>query len=392
MAQDTETDDNSVATSGWAVVKQDDRRDNLLKLEPPDASDIFYFSRQDCLDDITFDLVVTLTGSALDVSNDLFIYRGADCDTEDLTTCDMVKQKPPNGATTVRFDDLTVREFFGVDQCADTGGDTYRFWLAMLKDRDEFDDVNGNDFIMSIGSGTVDYVGLNVEVEIEDILVGSSNIEIKFKQQNNDNIKGFVAFYAESAETDCSDGLFVAGEYPDAAIIDGSKSTDSSDETSIKISGLDDGTYYQVAVSALDEYGNPSNFSEPRCSTPQESVGIGDAIDTDGEFCFIATAAFGSYDHPTVKVLRVFRDQFLRELPLGDAIVAGYYAVGPSLAAWVKPHSETQSVLQSTLSLFAGASILLVQWGAWWVLLAFWCAMVLGVVLGIISPARAKEK
>lgn len=48
--------------------------------------------------------------------------------------------------------------------------------------------------------------------------------------------------------------------------------------------------------------------------------------------CFIATAAEGSFDAPSVLALRQFRDEILRECRWGRACIKMYYRVGPHLA------------------------------------------------------------
>ena len=50
------------------------------------------------------------------------------------------------------------------------------------------------------------------------------------------------------------------------------------------------------------------------------------------EFCFVATACYGNYDHPTVFVLRRFRDRTLMATPGGRRFVHVYYRWGPVLA------------------------------------------------------------
>jgi tetratricopeptide (TPR) repeat protein len=51
--------------------------------------------------------------------------------------------------------------------------------------------------------------------------------------------------------------------------------------------------------------------------------------------CFVATACYGSYDHPDVQVLRRWRDQSLTRSAVGCAFVRFYYEVGPVLASLV---------------------------------------------------------
>ena len=51
-----------------------------------------------------------------------------------------------------------------------------------------------------------------------------------------------------------------------------------------------------------------------------------------GGGCFIATAAYGSYLHPYVQILREFRDAFLAVNSTGRSFVEWYYRVSPSIA------------------------------------------------------------
>lgn len=48
--------------------------------------------------------------------------------------------------------------------------------------------------------------------------------------------------------------------------------------------------------------------------------------------CYIATAVYGSYDDPSVLVLRRFRDEKLQPSALGRAFIRTYYAISPSLS------------------------------------------------------------
>ena len=58
--------------------------------------------------------------------------------------------------------------------------------------------------------------------------------------------------------------------------------------------------------------------------------------------CFIATAAYGSYLHPHVGVLRGFRDELLISNALGRKCVHLYYQYGPRIAN----HTEKYGLLR----------------------------------------------
>ena len=48
--------------------------------------------------------------------------------------------------------------------------------------------------------------------------------------------------------------------------------------------------------------------------------------------CFIATACYGSYDHPDVMLLRRFRDRHLARSQIGRRCISLYYALSPPVA------------------------------------------------------------
>ena len=58
--------------------------------------------------------------------------------------------------------------------------------------------------------------------------------------------------------------------------------------------------------------------------------------------CYVATAVYGSYEAPEVRVLRKFRDERLRQSVVGRSFIAVYYAVSPTLARHL-PKSRTLS-------------------------------------------------
>jgi len=91
-------------------------------------------------------------------------------------------------------------------------------------------------------------------------------------------------------------------------------------------------------------------------------------------YCFIATAAFGSYLHPYVGMLREFRDTFLLTNSAGQAFVGWYYRVSPPLAALIAQEDYARAVVRLILLPAVGFSVLALNLGLFWsafILLAF---------------------
>lgn len=69
-----------------------------------------------------------------------------------------------------------------------------------------------------------------------------------------------------------------------------------------------------------------------------------------GGGCFIATAAWGSYLHPKVMLLRAFRDHHLLTNGPGRLFVKTYYAVSPPLADFIAHHESLRTIARWALT------------------------------------------
>lgn len=67
------------------------------------------------------------------------------------------------------------------------------------------------------------------------------------------------------------------------------------------------------------------------------------------EGCYIATMAYGDYNHPQVLILRRYRDQVLETSSLGRLIINGYYFISPKIVYLLKGHSNINYIIRLLL-------------------------------------------
>jgi hypothetical protein len=151
-----------------------------------------------------------------------------------------------------------------------------------------------------------------------------------------------------------------------------------------RISGLTNGQSYQFVVLAVDLYGNatpgPVLTAMPE---PVEDL-YRRYFDQGGRatgFCFIATAAWGSYQHPFVEILREFRDRVLEPRALGRDFVDWYYAHSPPYAEYIAEHRAAKIATQLFLWPVIGAA-------AFWLYTAPWLKVALLLVAAALLVSR----
>jgi hypothetical protein len=68
--------------------------------------------------------------------------------------------------------------------------------------------------------------------------------------------------------------------------------------------------------------------------------------------CFVATAVYGSYDAPQVRILRKFRDEVLAKSKAGRMFIHVYYLIGPAISKPLKKYSRIRSAARFILNYF----------------------------------------
>jgi len=216
----------------------------------------------------------------------------------------------------------------------------------------DLEDGDGDYTIYVIATATdeTDYATTTISLDsppdvVTGLLVrrGDNKLFVSWDTGDDPDIDYFLIYYATDSGNDRYDyDGTEANEGPSPVESD----WDSGDEA--VLSGLTNEVTYYVRVSAVDESGAEGPLSAEASGTPTDTVGFSELQDDEGE-CFIATAAYGNYDHDMVRNLRALRDQVLQQTTVGRVLVRAYYTVSPPLAAWVSDRPLARKAVRTAL-------------------------------------------
>jgi hypothetical protein len=79
---------------------------------------------------------------------------------------------------------------------------------------------------------------------------------------------------------------------------------------------------------------------------------VGSTIGKATDGCYIATMAYGSYEHPQVLELRQFRDEILQKTIAGRLFIKTYYFISPKLVELLKDKKNINNFIRKGLNQF----------------------------------------
>ena len=109
------------------------------------------------------------------------------------------------------------------------------------------------------------------------------------------------------------------------------------------------------AISLMRTIGNMDMDSKSHDyykSNNSTLLNINSRLNQSNSGCYIATMAYGNYDHPQVVILRHFRDMFLSQRQWGRWFITYYYRYSPKLVERLKDHALINKFIRKVLDGF----------------------------------------
>ena len=146
---------------------------------------------------------------------------------------------------------------------------------------------------------------------------------------------------------------------------------------------------YSITAIVTDSASNTAEaaFTISVTETPAVIVTSGGSSGGGGGGCFIATAAFGSYENRYVKSLRHFRDKHLLTNTWGEKFVNLYYKHSPPIAAKIETSELLKSSVRAAIYPMVGFTSMVEILG-WSGVLTFLLVAIFGAYFYLIRPRK----
>ena len=102
----------------------------------------------------------------------------------------------------------------------------------------------------------------------------------------------------------------------------------------------------EVGHFSLYGLGDGGEIISTAYAETSDTCAVGGGGGGGGGGCFIATACYGSYDHPYVKILRSYRDKYLLTTTWGTVFVHFYYKHSPPIARYIAKREALKTVVR----------------------------------------------
>jgi hypothetical protein len=167
---------------------------------------------------------------------------------------------------------------------------------------------------------------------------GESNLKLQWDAPDDEDIGSYIIYYRDEGSENIR-----------------SKTETNGNAESYQLTGLTNFTTYEVWIAAEDGSENLGDESNHMTGTPEPVEDFWEVYresggSEDGGFCFVATAAYGSYSNMMVQPLRAFRDGVLAHSQAGRAVIAGYYRYGPRWARAIRGSEAHRAVARFALA------------------------------------------
>jgi hypothetical protein len=176
-------------------------------------------------------------------------------------------------------------------------------------------------------------------VEVAD--VQSTSATVDFIAPGDDGTTGKVTGYDIRVRVGSP---ITADNFEDSMPVEAAVTADAAGSVqSVALSGLLPETEYYVGIRAFDNCFNRGELATAQFTTAERDV-------AEVDWCFVATAAYGSVMANDVEMLRHFRDTMLKHTVMGELFVETYYTFGPAVSGVVGESDLLRTTARSILA------------------------------------------